>query len=177
MKAIRILLIPGTVLCCTTLAMPAMSMEIGGTYGREFLNNTDVEQYELFVRAPLPYQRQTDSGLKISSAVEIGAATIRERNSDTDSAGRFSVMPQAGLSPHQNIKFFVGLGAGFMVGNTEFTEQNLGGEFLLASKLGVELLLGEHFTIGYSYYHQSNAGVYEHNSSLNMHQLALSCLF
>lgn len=177
MKAIRILLIPGTVLCCSSLAMPAMSMEIGGTYAREFLHNTDVEQYELFVRAPLPYQRQTDSGFKISSAVEIGAATIREKNSDTDSAGRFSVMPQVSLSPHQNINFFVGLGAGFMVGNTEFTDQNLGGEFLLASKLGLEFLLGEHFKIGYSYYHQSNAGIYEYNSSLNMHQLALSCSF
>ncbi len=152
-------------------------MEIGGTYGREFLHNTDVEQYELFVRAPLPYQKQTDSGLKIATAVEIGAATIRERSGDTDSAGRFSVMPQVSLSPHQNLNFFVGLGAGFMVGNTEFTDQNLGGEFLLASKLGLEILLGDHFKIGYSYYHQSNAGIYEYNSSLNMHQLALSCSF
>lgn len=177
MKAMRMLLIPGTVLCCTAIAMPAMAVEIGGTYGREFLHNTDVEQYELFVRVPLPYQKQTDSGWKIASAVEIGAATIREKNSDNDSAGRFSVMPQVSLSPHQNINFFVGLGAGFMVGNTEFTDQDLGGEFLLASKVGLEFLLGEHFKIGYSYYHQSNAGIYEHNSSLNMHQLALSCSF
>jgi hypothetical protein len=177
MKAKRILLISGTMLYSTAIAMPAMAMEIGGTYGREFLHNTDVEQYELFVRAPLPYQRQTESGWKIVSAVEIGAATIREKNSDNDSAGRFSVMPQIGLSPHQYINFIVGLGAGFMVGNTEFTDQNLGGEFLLASKVGLEFLLGEHFKIGYSYYHQSNAGVYEYNSSLNMHQLALSCSF
>jgi hypothetical protein len=177
MRAMKKAFIPGTVLCCTAMAMPATALEIGGTYGREFLHNTDVEQYELFLRMPLPYQRQTDSGWKIASAVEIAAATIQERNSDVDSAGRFSAMPQVSLSPHHNINFFVGLGAGFMVGNTEFTDQDLGGEFLLASKVGLEFLLGENFKIGYSYYHQSNAGVYEHNSSLNMHQLALSCSF
>jgi hypothetical protein len=154
-----------------------MSIELGGSYGREFLHNIHIEQYELFFRAPLPYQKQADSGWKISSVVEIGAATVRETSSDKDSAGRFSVMPQLGFFPHQNINYFMGLGAGFMVGNTEFTDQDLGGEFLLASKLGLEVLVGEHFKIGYSYYQQSNAGIYEHNASLNMDQVALFYAF
>ena len=64
-----------------------------------------------------------------------------------------------------------------MTGDTEFTDQNLGGEFFWSSKLGLQLLLGSRFGIEYSYYHQSNAGIYEYNASLNMHQLALTLRF
>lgn len=177
MNAKKILLIHCTLFSCTIATIPAMATEIGGDYGKEFVHNTHVEQYEVFVREPLPFSRQTDAGLKISSAVEISVATIREASSDNDPAGRFSVMPQVFLSPHQNINFFVGLGAGFMVGNTEFTDENLGGAFLFASKLGLQFLLGEHWSLGYSYYHQSNAGIYDHNIGLNLHQLAFSYSF
>lgn len=100
-----------------------MSTEIGIDYGKQILDNTNLEQYEVFVREPLSFKRQTDSGLKVSSAVEIGMATIREADSENDPADRLSVMPQVILSPHQIINCFVGLGAGFMVGNTKEQQQ------------------------------------------------------
>ena len=158
-------------------AMPATSRELGAAYGREFWENTDIEQYEIFFREPLSFEREFESGFRLLSAVEIGAALIREAESDKDEAGRFSAMPQLILSPHPNVNLFAGLGVGFMVGNTEFTEHDLGGSFLLNAKIGIQFLLGQHFNIGYFYYHQSNADIYDHNQGLNMNNVLLSYSF
>ena len=153
------------------------SIELGMDCGREFRGNTDLEQYEVYLREPLPYGRETDSGLAITSAIEFGAAMLRESGSDNDPAGRLSVMPQLILKPYPYINCVVGAGAGFMAGNTEFTDHNLGGEFFLASKLGIQLLPGQKWKVGYFYYHQSNAGIYDYNASLNMHNLTISYSF
>ena len=158
-------------------AMPATSRELGAAYGREFQENTDIEHYEIFFREPLPFERQFESGFRVLSAVEIGAALIREAQSDTDEGGRFSVMPQLIFSPHPNVNLVAGIGVGFMVGNFEFTEHDLGGAFLFNSKLGIQFLLGQHFNIGYFYYHQSNADIYDHNQGLNMNNVLLSYTF
>lgn len=157
--------------------MPVTARELGAGYGREFWENTDIEQYEIFFREPLSFAREYDSGLKILSDVEISAALIREAESDNDDGGRFSAMPRLIVNPHPNVNLFFGIGAGFMVGNTEFTKHDLGGSFLLNGKAGIQFLLGHHFNVGYYYYHQSNAGVYEHNQGLNMHSLLLSYAF
>lgn len=175
MKAFTIFLL--TTIFCSTTTITASSIELGLDYGKEFRGNTDLQQYEVYLRQPLPYKKQTDSGLAISSALEFGVAFLQESGSDNDPAGRFSLMPQLFLSPHENITCVVGFGAGFMVGNTEFTEHNLGGEFLLASKLGLQFLLGQGWNVGYFFYHQSNAGIYEYNASLNMHSLTFSYSF
>lgn len=177
MKAIKILLVHCMVFTCTAAAVPAMSTEIGVGYGKEFRGNSDLDQFEAYVRAPLSLQKEFDSGLKVSSAAEIGMAVIREAQSENDEAGRFSAMPQVIVTPHQNVNCIFGLGAGFMVGNTEFTGHDLGGSFLLTSKLGIQFLLGQHWNVGYFYVHQSNGGIYEHNAGLNMHELALSYTF
>ncbi len=158
-------------------SLPAAARELGAVYGREFKENTDIEHYEIFFREPLPFQRVFDSGLRLLSVVELGAALIREADSDNDEAGRFSALPQLILIPHPNVNIFAGIGAGFMVGNTKFTEHDLGGSFLLNSKAGIQFLLGGHFSIGYFYYHQSNAGIYDHNRGLNMHNVLLSYSF
>lgn len=177
MKMIQLVVLLCLVIAWAAGLQPAAAREIGAAYGREFQENTDIEQYEIFFREPLPYGKTFDSGLGISSAVEIGAALIREADSDKDEGGRFSAMPQLILSPHANVQVFLGLGAGFMVGNTAFTKHDLGGEFLLNSKAGIQLHFGHHFNIGYFYYHQSNADIYEHNQGLNMHNLLLSYTF
>jgi len=158
-------------------AVPAMAREFGASYGREFKENNDVEQYELFYREPLPFQREFDSGFRISSDVEIAAALIREADSDNDEGGRFSIMPQLILSPQPHINLVLGIGAGFMVGNTNFADQDLGGELLLNAKVGLQFLLGQHWSLGYFYYHQSNAGIYDENQGLNMNNVLLSYSF
>jgi len=64
-----------------------------------------------------------------------------------------------------------------MAGETKFTKHDLGGPFFLASKLGLRLLIGKGWGLEYIYYHQSNAGIYEHNASLNMLQAAIFSTF
>jgi hypothetical protein len=177
MKANKTLFIHCALFSCMAASASAIATEIGVDYGKQFLDNTNLAQYELHIREPLSFARQFESGLKVSSAVEIGMAIVKETESDNDPAGRFSAMPQMILSPHENINFFVGIGAGFMVGNTEFTDHNLGGAALVASKVGIQFLLGGHWGLGYTYYHQSNGGIYDYNASLNMHQLAFTYAF
>lgn len=158
-------------------SLPAKARELGAAYGSEFKENNDIEHYEIYFREPLPFRKELDSGLKLLSGVELGAALIREAGSDKDEVGRFSAMPQLILDLHPNVDLFMGLGVGFMIGDTEFTEQDLGGSFLLNSKIGIQFLLGHHFNVGYFFYHQSNAGIYSNNQGLNMHNVLLSYSF
>jgi hypothetical protein len=102
---------------------------------------------------------------------------IRELASENTPTARLSLIPEIIFVPRQNINFIFGVGAGRMFGNTEFTKHNLGGEVLFASKLGLQFLIGQHWSIGYFYYHQSNAGIYDYNASLNMNHLTFSYSF
>lgn len=52
-------------------------------------------------------------------------------------------MPQMLLAPSDWINLIVGLGAGFMAGETELTDQNLGGGFLVLIKSRVTIFFGE----------------------------------
>ena len=149
-----------------------MATEVGGGYSRQLVENTGLEQYELFVREPLPYKTIVGDTLPVFSALEIAAGLIRDANDDHFGIGKFSVMPQVVLEPNDRIHYFFGLGAGLMAGDTKFSRHDLGGPFFLASKLGMRFFLGEGWGLEASYYHQSNAGIYDHNASLNMLQMA-----
>jgi len=154
-----------------------MSTQLGVGYGTQFRNNEDLEQYEVFWRQPLPYKTSLGDTWNVTTDLELSAALLRESGSGHTGTGRFSLMPQVILSPHEMVNFIIGFGPGFMVGQTEFDDHDLGGAFLLSSKLGVQFVLGEHWGLEYVYYHQSNAGIYDHNASLNMHQLAFAYNF
>jgi hypothetical protein len=168
-----------------------MATEVGGGYSRQLIGNTDIEQYEMVVRQPLPYKAVLSSSsaetklmplryrtvfggeLRVSSVVEIAMAVIREADTAGPVVGKFAIMPQLVLRPYNRLHWFFGLGAGLMGGDTAFFEHDLGGNFFLASKIGTRLLLGENWGGELVYYHQSNGGIYDHNASLNMCQLAL----
>ena len=154
-----------------------MSSQLGVGYGKQFRDNDDLEQYEVFWRQPLPYKTILGDSWNVLTDIEFSAALLRESGSGHTGTGRFSLMPQVVLSPHNMVNFIIGFGAGFMAGQTEFTDHDLGGPFLLSSKLGMQFLLGEHWGLEYVYYHQSNAGIYDHNASLNMHQLVFAYNF
>jgi hypothetical protein len=154
-----------------------MSSQVGVGYGKELQANENLAQYEVFWRQPLPYKTTLGDSWSLATDMEMAAALLREEGSDNDEAGRFSVMPRVIFSPHAMINFIVGLGAGFMVGETEFTDQNLGGSFLFNAKVGAQLVLGEHWGLEYVFYHQSNADIYDHNIGLNMHHFALLYIF
>ena len=163
------------------LAVPslvsAVSGQLGTGYGKELRGNTDLSQVELFYRMPLSYQKNLGDVWKLSTALEFGGAIIDDSESETSSTGRLSLMPQVRLSPSDAVHIIVGLGPGFMMGETDFDDHNLGGPFFLSSKVGLLFVIGQHFGVEYNYYHQSNAGIYEYNASLNMHHIALSYQF
>lgn len=176
MKMMRLVIVCVLFLLPTSLyGMEPLSSQLGVGYGKEFRGNEDISQFELFYRHPLAYS-SFDSGWQLTTLLEMAGALVDEADTD-NSTGRLSLMPQMLIRPHQSIGFLVGFGAGFMTGDTEFTDHNLGGEFFLASKLGVQLLLGDHFGLEYNFYHQSNAGIYDYNASLNMNQVALVVRF
>lgn len=155
----------------------SMATQMGGGYGRQILGNTNLEQYEMFVREPLSYKTMIGDHYVITSDIEIGVATIREIDDADSGIGRFSVMPQLSLSPFDRMQCLVGLGTGFMVGDTEFTKHNLGGPLFLAAKLGLRFFFTEDWGLEYVYYHQSNAEIYHYNASLNMQHLAIFYTF
>lgn len=160
-----------------TSSLAGMSTQLGGGYGKQFLSNKDLEQYEVFWRQPLPYKTILGDSWDVTTGLELSAALLRESGTDNSETSRFSLMPQVILSPHDMVNFIIGFGAGFMTGETEFTDHNLGGPFLLASKLGIQFLFGEHWGLECVYYHQSNAGIYQYNASLNMIQVAFAYNF
>ncbi|MGB3210890.1 MAG: acyloxyacyl hydrolase [Desulforhopalus sp.] len=177
MKNAKILFISlGVLFISSSLSFAEMSAQLGIGYGQEFKENEDVEQYEIFWRQPLPYSTTLGDTWDVTTDIEFAAAFLRESGGDSET-GRFSIMPQVILSPHDMFNFIVGFGAGFMEGDTEFSDQNLGGSFLFASKVGLQLLLGGHWGLEYTYYHQSNAGLYDENDGLNMHHLAIAYNF
>jgi hypothetical protein len=162
-----------SVVAGVSVSFAELSSQVGVGYGKELQANEDLAQYEVFWRQPLPYKTTLGDFWNVTTDIEVAAALLREEGSDNDKAGRFSVMPQVIFSPHGMVNFIIGLGAGFMVGETEFTDQNLGGSFLFNAKLGAQLLLGEHWGLEYGFYHQSNGGIYDHNIGINMHHFAL----
>jgi hypothetical protein len=155
----------------------AMAAEVGLGYGRDGRSKTDLEQYEIFSRQPLSYTTEWGDIAKLSSAVEFGAAVIHYYGPDDTVTGRFSAIPMIIVSPHENINILAGIGAGFMTGQTDFGEHDLGGSFLLNAKLGLQFLLGDSWGMEGTYYHQSNAGIYDQNGSLNIIELAVTFRF
>lgn len=160
-----------------SISAQAAPKQIGFGYGQEFRGNTDLRQYELTWRQPLRWQKTITETMPLSTSLEVAAALIDESGSSESPTFRFALMPMAILEAHTRLKLFAGLGLGFIPGETEFTDHNLGGPFFLNSKLGVQILLGERFGLEYAFYHQSNAGIYDYNASLNMHHLAISWSF
>lgn len=114
---------------------------------------------------------------EVKTGLELAGAIVHEDSSETDDGGRFSLMPQVIITPHKMINFIVGFGAGFMVGETEFTKHNLGGSFCLVSKVGLQFVISDVIGLEYTFFHQSNAGIYDYNASLNMNQVALTFHF
>lgn len=150
---------------------------LGVGYGHELRGNDDIGQLELFYRMPLSYQKDLGPSWKLATALEFAGAVIDDADPETSVTGRMAFMPQVMLSPGGAFHFHFGLGLGVMMGETEFAEHNLGGPLFFSAKTGVVVLIGKHFGFEYNYYHQSNAGIYDYNASLNMHHVAISYRF
>ena len=150
--------------------------QMGAGYGFDVRSSANLEQYEIFLRAPLPYETKF-FGLEVGTAAEFGFGYIKDWNTNDSGAARFSIMPEVVLAPHDQFSFILGLGAGFMTGNTDFTGHELGGPLLFALKIGMQYHINRHWGIEDAFYHQSNGDIYSHNYSLNMNQLTLAYTF
>lgn len=153
----------------------AQLASVGLRYGHGF-GGEDFDQYDLSVSMALPWQRSYDSGWLLHADVEglIGVLTL-----DGDTAVKPSIMPSLILtSPGKRIDFLAGLGFGVMLGDTEFSDDHdLGGPFFLQGQVGFRVHLTDKFFTGYRYYHQSNAGIYSSNDSVNLHQVEIGYRF
>lgn len=169
----------GYTLCLLTVASTVFAAkgQLGVGYGRELRENTDLSHVELFYRMPLSYEKDLGEDWKLRAALEFAGGIIDDADSKTSATGRLSLMPQMILSSGDTVHFLLGFGPGFMMGETEFESHNLGGPFFLSSKVGFLLILGKNFGLECSYYHQSNAGIYTHNTGLNMLDVAISYRF
>ena len=164
-----------SILSCST-AHSEKPDDLGFGFGREFRKNNDISQFEITWRHSLPYAKHR-ADWKLATTLEFGAAVIDENGPGGISTGRFSLMPQFHVGRSGIINLIIGIGPGLMVGETAFTNQNLGGPFFLSSKLGLQVLLGDGWAVEYIFYHQSNAGIYDYNASLNIHHLAVTVRF
>ncbi len=158
-------------------AFARMSTQLGFGYGKDIRGDKNLEQYELTWTESLSYSTTFWNDWKVSTAIELSLALIKESGANRSGTARLSFMPQMVLSPNDLFHFILGFGPGFMIGGTDFPDHDLGGPFLFASKVGVQLMIGEHWGVESVYYHQSNAGLYDSNASLNMIQLAFSRKF
>lgn len=162
--------------CCLPQAASATeSFNIG--VGYNFRGNTDLKQISVGWDHELPF-RTDGRGWMVGYSVELEGAVIfgDDAGGDAQQTPRLSVMPQAHLWIGESFRLTAGLGAGFMGGEVEFEDHDLGGSFLLNSKLGAEMLW-DRWSIGYIFYHQSNAGIYDNNASLNMNCAVVSFHF
>lgn len=157
-------------------AFGGSSSTIGFGFGKELRENTDISQYELFWCQPLGHKSNLGQEWKLATNLETAAAIITESGTG-NSAARFALMPQLTLSSREDISFILGVGVGFMAGDTDYTAHNLGGEIFLASKLGLWFSIHQNIGLGVTYYHQSNAGLYEYNAGLNIVQLSIDYRF
>jgi hypothetical protein len=146
----------------------ARGSEVGGSIGLQLLGNTDLVQYEMEIRQPLPFSTTLGSRLKVTSAVEMSLGLAREKGVAHSEIGRFALIPELIAEMHPCLQILAGIGAGFMGGDGEFTQHDLGGPFFFASKFGLRLPVTPSWGVALLYYHQSNGGLYEHNASLNM---------
>ncbi len=164
---------------CGIVSLPHTlpAAEVGLGYGRETRSQTQLEQYELFDRYPLPYTTDWGDTIQITTVVELAAALIHYYGPDDAVTGRFSATPMVIVSLRHNINILAGIGAGFMVGQTEFGEHDLSGPFLFTGKIGLQILLGENWGVEYTFFHQSNGNMYDSNDSLNMNELAVTFRF
>jgi hypothetical protein len=165
------------VLICASPALARMSTQLGFGYGKDIRGDKNLEQYELTWTESLSYSTTFWNDWKVSTAIELSWALLKESGANHSGTARLFLMPQMVLSPNDMFDFILGFGSGFMIGGTDFPDHDLGGSFFIASKVGLQLMIGKHWGVESVYYHQSNAGLYDSNASLNMIHLAFSRKF
>lgn len=159
-------------------AVTASSFELSSAalrYGKGF-RGTDFDQYDLSATMDLPWQKKCAGDWLLHADVE-GILSLLTWSGDT--AVKPSIMPNLIIStPEGLIDFIAGLGLGVMLGDTEFDgDHDLGGAFFFQGQAGFRVNVTDTIFVGYRYYHQSNAGLYNSNDSVNLNQIEVGWKF
>ncbi len=156
-------------------AAPVTQSKIGTSISRELRENRDLQLYEIFYLQPFSWPDSTISDtLRLSSQVEYSVGFLEDTSPGGDSTMRFAVMPRLLFAPSQHLDLILGFGAGYMSGETEYPRHNLGGSFFFQSKVGISIHVTKKLSLGYLFFHQSNAGLYSYNASLNAFQMEIT---
>lgn len=164
----------GTSLSAETEIKPEND-ELGISYARQERSDIDLYHFELYWRKQLPLNKSWGDW-KVKTKLEFATAYMSEENNNDTETVRLSLMPQL-IFQYGAVGFVAGFGCGVMLGDTEYPDHDLGGRFLLNSKLAMQYAFTEKFGGEFGYYHQSNARIYNHNASLNMAFVSLAWYF
>ena len=171
-----------TILFFLILSLPVFSVastvdqpKIGAGISRELREIRDLQLYEIFYLQPFfqPDSPISDS-LKLSTQMEYSLGFLKDTSPGGDSTMRFAIMPRLLFTPSQYFDLIIGFGAGYMSGETEYPRHNLGGSFFFQSKVGISIHVSKKLSLGYLFFHQSNAGLYSYNASLNTFHMEIT---
>lgn len=153
----------------------AETTSVGLRYGKGF-RGTDFDQYDLVVSRDFSWQKSCPYGWRMRSDIE-GILSVLTWDGDT--AIKPSVMPNLILSsPGKKVDLIAGIGLGVMIGDTEFSDDHdLGGAFFFQGQAGFRVSITENIFLGYRYFHQSNADIYDRNASINLNQVEIGWKF
>jgi lipid A 3-O-deacylase len=132
------------------------------------------EQYELDAAYQLPWQWRPCGHTQLSTRVDLTAGMLRQGNTQSflAAAGPALELQWEGIP--------IALEGGVsltLLSLHAFPEEDLGGPVQFISHLGLNVLLGRYWVLGYRAQHMSNADIYSHNHGLNMQMIALGYRF
>lgn len=153
---------------------PFFSMGLrGGINSRNYFG-TAFSQYSAFMDFGAPWIYHWDSGWTLQPVFDLAGGAIM--TSEVAAAQGSMALELFLTSQEGALTLSIGGGVGAMSEHI-FGNVDLGGPVFFNPHVGVRLKFAPQACIGYRWYHQSNAGIYENNPGLNLHQLELRFWF
>jgi len=141
---------------------------VGDTRNSEYFTKS-----ELFLAYGLPYTWESDAHWLVGPFLGINAGMLfSDENTFVGSAGPGLYL----LSPGKRLALFAGVYVTYL-SRSQLDSENFGGSLQFTSTVGIDYMLSRAVTIGYSFQHMSNAGLFMENPGLNTHMLELSYRF
>jgi len=172
-------LLPAWPLACLLLTLPPDAQarglrEIGLWIGESFGSNADFERIELMVGWQLPWRWERPSGWIIESRLIGSLGTLR---GEGDSGALASLGLAAVLASPSGRWQLEGGVRPTLLEDDDYDGFAVGGNFHFTSHLGLSLMLGDGFGIGYRVSHLSNADLDTPNPGVDTQQVVLELRF
>jgi len=153
---------------------PFFSMGLrGGINSRNHFEN-EFSQFSAFLDFGTPWVYEWDSEWTLQPVFDLAGGVIA--TSEVAAAQGSLALELFLSSPEGAFTLSLGGGIGAMSEHI-FEDVDLGGPIFFNPHIGARVKFAPNAGIGYRWYHQSNAGIYENNPGLNLHQLELRFWF